>query len=95
MPKNNEPEGVRKLKAHKRLHHLTAGQMSDLLGYTSTDSYFRICRYEYSPDPDRCAAIAKVIGRSRAWVMDHWASEVAARKRQRAAAIERIAGKAS
>ena len=79
-------EGVRLLRDFKAANGLTAAAMAIRLGYNSTDSYFRICRYEYLPSPEVCSAIAVAIDRSRAWVMDHWASEVA---RQKAASKKR------
>lgn len=85
MPiKNTESggEGVRLLKLWKQRNGKTAGAMARTIGYDSTDSYFRICRYEYSPSPLIAGRIAKVIGKPRAWVLDHWATEVERRKEQ-------------
>jgi hypothetical protein len=86
MPKNEtekHQEGVRLLRQWKAENRRTADEVATLLGYASPDSFYRICRYEYLPGLEACGKIAQIIGRERAWVLDHWASEVERRKKLR------------
>jgi hypothetical protein len=77
---SREPEGVRLLKQYKEDRKLTSREAAAKIGYDSVDSWHRICRYEYVPGPIPAKRIAAMIGKTRGWVLDHWASEVEARK---------------
>jgi hypothetical protein len=78
----SEAEGVRLLRMAKEREGLKTEEVAARFGYTR-DGYHRLCRYEFEPKSEAAGKIGVFIGMPRAWVMDHWATEVHLKKRKK------------